>query len=168
MTGAPIRPRFGTLRGLSAASLGVLIAGLIVVAVYSSVEAMGNPGYSIVDGYWQGRLPWMGIAETLIVSGATASAVIGATTAFWFGGSWRRILVIPPLLPIGLWWLLAVSGFPGGHPCLPSPCPPQPIDPWAFAYSGPTQALLLLLLPSALIGLLALTARRTAGVSAPT
>jgi hypothetical protein len=169
MTSISARRSAGGLRWwLPAASLGLLGIGLLVLGGYSIAEAWATPGYSLVDGYWRGRLPWMGIAEALIVSGAGACAVIGAATVVWVGGAWRRVLAIPPLLPIALWWFLAIGPYPGGAACLPSPCPPQPIDPWAYAYSAPTTAFLFLILPSVFIAFLALTARRPEEVSATT
>lgn len=140
------------------AALGWLLAGFIVLGVYCVAEALANPGQSLVDAYWMGRLPWMGIAEALIVSGATACAIVGAATVWWLGGWLRRIVVLPPLLPIALWWFIAIEGLPGGGPCLPSPCPPPPIDPWAVAYSAPETALLFLILPATFIVILGLTA----------
>jgi hypothetical protein len=150
---------------LPAASLGLLGIGLLFLGIYCIAEALATPGYSPIDAYWRGRLPWMGIAEALIVSGSTACAVVGAAVVLWVGGWWRRALAIPPLLPIALWWLLAIVGLPGGGPCLPSPCPPQPIDPWAVAYSAPMTAGLFLLLPSLFLAVLALTARPAAEAS---
>jgi hypothetical protein len=47
-----------------------------------------------------------------------------------------------------------------GAACNPSPCPPSPLDPWAYAYSAPETALLFLVLPSMLIAIVALTAAR--------
>jgi hypothetical protein len=152
----------------SVASLGVLAFGLLFLGAYCVAETAANPGYSLVDAYWRGRLPWMGIAETLIVTGASACAVTGGATVLWLGGWWRRLLAIPALLAVAFWWLLGIVGLPGGGPCLPSPCPPQPIDPWAVAYSAPEEAFLFLILPSVLLALLALVAGRTATGPSPT
>lgn len=147
------------------ASLGVLAFGLLFLGAYCVAEALANPGYSLVDGYWRGRLPWLGIAEALIVGGATASAVIGAATALWVGGAWRRFLVIPPLVAIALWWLLAVAMTSmRAAPCeVGTPCPTPSPDPWAFAYSVPETAALFLILPGMFIVLVALTARAGGG-----
>lgn len=150
---------------LPAASLGVLGIGFLVLGAYSIAEALANPGYSLVDAYWRGRLPWMGIAEALIVSGATACAVIGAASVFWVGGAWRRFVVVPPLLVIALWWLLAVAMTSmRAAPCeVGTPCPTPAPDPWAFAYSIPETAALFLILPGVFNVLVALTARAHAG-----
>ena len=155
---------------LPAASLGLLAIGLLFLGAYAVAEAVATPGHSLVDAYWRGRLPWMGIAETLIVSGATACAVIGAVSILWVGGAWRRLLAMPPLLPIALWWFLAVAmSSMRAVPCLAgAACPAPEPDPWAYAYSAPTVALLYLILPSAFIALLALTARRPEEASAST
>ncbi|MDQ2854027.1 MAG: hypothetical protein M3R32_04120 [Chloroflexota bacterium] len=151
---------------LPAASLGVLGIGFLVLGAYSIAEALANPGYSLVDAYWRGRLPWMGIAEALIVGGATACAVIGAVAALWAGGAWRRILVIPPLLPIALWWFVAIGmSSMRATPCeIGTPCPAPGPDPWAFAYSSPETTALFLILPALFIVLVALGARTGAGL----
>jgi hypothetical protein len=151
---------------LPAASLGVLGIGFFVLGAYSIAEALANPGYSLVDAYWRGRLPWMGIAEALIVSGATACAVIGSATALWVGGVWRRILVLPPLLPIALWWFVAIAmSSMRATPCeVGTPCPAPTPDPWAFAYSSPETTALFLILPALFIVLVALSARTGAGL----
>lgn len=146
-------------RGLLPASLGVMAAGFFVLIVYCVAEWAATPGSSLVDAYWRGRLPWMGIAEGLIVSGATSSGLIATGAVLVAGGSMRRALVLTALLPVALWWFLAIGPYPGGALCVPSPCPPQPVDPWAYAYSAPEFALLFLIVPSLVLAILALTAR---------
>jgi hypothetical protein len=138
------------------------LSGFIVLGIYCVAEALANAGSSLVDSYWRGRLPWMGIAEALIVSGATACAVVGAGTVWWLGGWLRRIVAVPPLLVVGFWWFIATLPLSGGGPCLPSPCPPPPVDPWAYAYSLPGTALLFLILPALLLATLASTASHCA------
>lgn len=150
------------------ASLGVLAFGLLFLGAYCVAEALANPGFSLIDAYWRGRLPWMGIAEALIVGGASACAVTGGATVLWLGGWWRRVLAAPALLAVAFWWLLGIAGLPGRGPCLPSPCPPQPIDPWAVAYSAPEQAFLFLILPSVFLGALAVASRQQSRAPAPT
>lgn len=138
-----------------------MAAGLALLLAYCIVEAANNPGYSLVDAYWRGRLPWMGIAEGVIVVGATASAVVGAV-ATWAGGGWlRRAATIPPLMAVAFWWVLALMPPRQAVPC--DDCPARPLDPWAYAYSLPETAALLLFLPALLIVALALigTGRRT-------
>lgn len=148
------------LRWSHLASIAALAFGLLFLGAYCVAEALTNPGSSLVDAYWRGRLPWMGIAEGLIVGSATACAVAGAATVFWLGGSGRRALAIPATALVALWWFMAIVGLPGGGPCFPSPCPPRPIDPWAVAYSAPEQALLFLIAPSIFLTLLAIVSRQ--------
>jgi len=150
-------------RWLSAASLGVLAVGLLFLGAYCVIEASGTPGFSLVDAYGRGRLPWMGIAEALIVTGATACAAVGAAAVWVLGGWLRRTVVVPPLLLVALWWFTALWPLRVGGPCLPSPCPPTPIDPWAYAYSAPQTTALYLILPALFIVLLALTTGRGHG-----
>lgn len=101
------------LRWSTLASFGTLAVRLLFLGAYCVAEALANPGYSLVDGYWRGRLPWMGIAEGLIVTGATVSAITGWATVLWVGGWWRRALALPLLLPIALWWFIGIVGLPG-------------------------------------------------------
>lgn len=155
---------------LSMASLGVLAFGLLFLGVYCVAEALANPGFSLIDAYWRGRTPWMGIAEGLIVGGATVCAVTGTATVLWLGGLVRRALTPPAVLAVALWWFLAVAmtsmratACEVGHPC-PAPTP----DPWAYAYSAPWPAFLLLIMPSVFLSALAVASRQQSRVPAPT
>lgn len=155
-------------RWLPTASLAALGIGLLFLGAYCVAEVQANPGYSLIDAYWRGRLPWMGIAEGLIVGSATACAIAGAAIVLWLGGYVLRALAIPALLPVALWWFLAVAmtsmratACEVGTPC-PAPTP----DPWAYAYSLPQAALLFLILPGVFLALLALFAHRSAGARA--
>jgi hypothetical protein len=144
------------LRLATGLAVAALVAGMAMLLAYSVVEAIANPGYSLADGYWIGRLPWMGIIEGLIVSGASSSILIGAATVLALGGWLRRLVVLLPLAAAGLWWFLAWAraGISGG-PCVN--CPAPPFDPWAYAYSAPELALQMLILPAVVIAVLALT-----------
>lgn len=146
------------LRRLTSASALLLAFGLTWLLAYMLAEAFfGDGGGSLVDAYWRGRLPWMGVAEALIVVGATASAVAG-TLAAQVGGGWiRRLLVLPPLAVVGLWLLLAMTPPRRAVPCNHCPPPTTP-DPWAYAYSLPETTALFLLLPALVIVALALVA----------
>jgi hypothetical protein len=155
---------------LPAACLGLLAFGLLFLGAYCVAEALANPGYSLIDAYWRGRLPWMGIAEGLIVGGATACAVTGTAVVLWLGGPVRRVLAIPAVLAVALWWFLAVAmtsmratACEVGTPC-PAPTP----DPWAWAYSAPEQALLVLILPGVFLSVLAILSRPQLRVPATT
>ena len=145
------------LRLATLLALGSMAAGFAVLACYCVVEAAAS-GVSLVDAYWRGRLPWMGIAEGLIVGGATATLLAGALATLVRGGWWRRAGLVPLLALAGLWWLAAVVAigvnFP---PCFD--CPPRAIDPWAYAYSLPESALVGLILPSLAVATLALAPR---------
>ncbi|HET6745190.1 MAG TPA: hypothetical protein VFH90_04985 [Candidatus Limnocylindria bacterium] len=142
---------------LTGACAILLAFGLVWLLAYVLVEAtIGQGGGSMVDAYWLGRLPWVGIAETLIVSGATATAIAGALASIIGGGWIRRLAVVPPLGIIGLWWLLAMA-IRRAVPC--ETCPPPTPDPWAYAYSAPENALLFLLVPAVAIAIIALAAK---------
>jgi hypothetical protein len=158
----------GLLRWSHIAALAVLVLGLLFLAAYCVAEALAS-GYSLVDAYWRGRLPWMGIAEGLIVGGATVTAVTGAVTVFWLGGSGLRALAIPAVVSVGLWWFTAVLMTSMRYaPCeVGTPCPAPTPDPWAWAYSAPQQALLFLIAPSMGLSLLTSLSRRRSRRPAP-
>jgi hypothetical protein len=67
------------------------------------------------------------------------------------GGWWRRFLVVPSLAAAALWWLIALGVLPFARFHGP--------DPVTFAYSLPTQAVLLVLMPAALLASLCLSPR---------
>ena len=146
----------GWLRRLTVGAVALLLIGLGWLLAYAVAEALVGDGHgSLVDGYWRGRLPWMGIAETLIVLGATSCAAAGAASVTVEGGWIRRIAAIPPLVIVGMWWLVAVAmSTMRAVPC--NDCPPLTPDPWAYAYSAPQTTLLFLLGPSVILVLLAL------------
>lgn len=137
--------------GLSAV---VLAAGLVMALAYSAAEAVANPGYSLVDGYWIGALPWMGIVEALVVVGAAATIVAGTAAVAIVGGWARRALALALAAVAALWWLWAWMGA-GMSGALCTDCPPRAFDPWAYAYSSPLLTLQMLILPAVAIALLA-------------
>jgi hypothetical protein len=146
------------LRLATILALASLAAGFAVLAAYCVVEAAAS-GLSLVDAYWRGRLPWMGIADGLIVGGATATLLVGGLTTLARGGWWRRAGILPLLALAGLWWLAAVVAIGVNFaPCFD--CPPRAIDPWAYAYSLPGSAIVGLILPSLAVAALALAPRR--------
>ena len=144
------------LRRFTVGTTALLGIGFAWLFAYVVAEALlGDGGGSLVDGYWIGRLPWMSIAETLIVVGATACAMAGTASVLVEGGWFRRIAVVPMALVIALWWLLAIIlSTMRAVPC--NDCAPLTPDPWAYAYSVPKSTLLLLIAPSVVIALLAL------------
>ena len=146
------------LRWLAIAPLAVLIVGFLALVVYCVVEALANPGRSLVDAYWTGRLPWMAIAEVTIVTGATAGVMAGAAAILLSGRWWQRLVVLPAVLLAGLWWFLAiVMGTMRAVPCMTGqPCPTPDPDPWAFAYSVPETAVIALILPALVLLTIAL------------
>ncbi|MGH2394218.1 MAG: hypothetical protein ACRDGH_12130, partial [Candidatus Limnocylindria bacterium] len=129
--------------GLAAVGLG-----LAVLIVYSWVEYLNNPEISIVDGYWIGRIPWIPIGVVLVLAG-TAASLLGGSVAALIRGDWvRRVLLVPVLAMPILWWLtiLGVIPFPRY----------QPVDPVTFAYSLPTAAAVMLIVPAVAIAALVL------------
>jgi hypothetical protein len=125
--------------GLAAVGLG-----MAVLIVSSWVEYINNPGYSIIDGYWIGRLPWIPIGVGLVIAGATGSLLAGSVAALIRGDWVRRVLLVPVLAMPVLWWLAAIFGYPRY----------QPIDPVTLAYSLPEAAAVMLIVPAVAIAVL--------------
>ena len=121
--------------------------GLSVLLIYAWVEFLNNPGISLVEGYWIGRVPWTPLGMLLVLAGS-ALAVLAGMASVLLRGDWVRWLLLLPVLaaPV-LWWALALG-------VLPFPRY-QPPDRVAFAYSLPDTAALLLILPSAAIAAIA-------------
>ena len=72
-------------------AFGLMVVGPSILLVYAWVEVLNNPGLTLVDGYWIGRIPWapLGVVISLAgLAGAPPAAVLGAITA----GSWPRLL----------------------------------------------------------------------------
>jgi hypothetical protein len=130
---------------------GIGLGGATLL-VYAWVEYVNNPGISIVDGYWIGRVPWTPIGVWLVIGGASL-ALVGAAASVVVRGGWiRRLLLIPVgALPV-LWWSIALGVLP-----FPRYLPPAPMT---LAYSLPESAVLSLVLPALAAALLALLPHR--------
>ena len=126
-----------------------MVIGPSVLLVYAWVEVLNNPGYTLVDGYWIGRVPWTPLGILISLVGAVAGLLAGSVAIAIEGGWWRRLLVVPSLGAGALWWLMALGLLP--YPRFQGP------DPITFAYSLPTQAILLLVMPAVLLATLCLT-----------
>jgi len=136
---------------MSSASLWLMVVGPSILLVYAWVEVLNNPGLSLVDGYWIGRLPWVPLGVVISLAGAVGGLAGGATAIAVEGGWWRRILVVPALIGAGLWWAAALGFLPVARFIGP--------DPVTFAYTLPAAAGLLVLLPAAVLAALSLTPR---------
>lgn len=130
-------------------ALGLMVVGPSILLVYAWVEVLNNPALTLVDGYWIGRVPWTPLGLVISLVGAGAGLLAGAVAIAIEGGWWRRFLLIPSLAAATLWWLMALGVIP--YPRFQGP------DPITFAYSLPTQTILLLLMPAALLATLCLT-----------
>ena len=51
--------------------------GLGLLVLYAATEVLANPGLTLADGYWIGRLPWTAIGIALAVLGATGVIIFG-------------------------------------------------------------------------------------------
>lgn len=134
-------------------------AGLVVLFAQALSEVLADPGLSLVDGYSIGRLPWTAVGVDLAIIGATIAVVFGTATAWLAGGPVRRVVSALAVAVAAFWWFLAMLPPPQGGFCA-SCLPPGP-DPLTMAYSQPETATLLLLLPAAVAGAVALSAPRT-------
>jgi hypothetical protein len=129
------------------AGMAAVGLGLSVLVAYSWVEYLNNPGISIADGYWIGRIPWTPLGVVLVLAGTTASLLAGGGATLVRGDWVRRVLLVPVLAVPILWWLTAVGviGFPQY----------VPVDPVAFAYSLPVPAVTMLVVPALAVAVLA-------------
>ena len=130
-------------------ALVVLVIGPSILLIYAWVEVLNNPGLSLVDGYSIGRTPWTPLGIVISLAGGVVGLLAGSLAIVIEGGWWRRALVLPAIAAAGLWWLTALGVFP--FPRFHGP------DPVTFAYTLPTMAALLVLMPAALLAVLALT-----------
>jgi len=143
--------RLGVLIGF-----GSIAAGFLVLLVSAFAEVLADPSLSLEDGYWIGRLPWTAVGVGLVVGGSHLALVAGTLAAWIVGGAIRR-LGVSLLVLVGAWWWLLVfleGGVGAGCPG----CVPSGPDPITAAYSLPQNAVLFLVLPAVLAGLLGLTA----------
>ena len=129
-------------------ALGLMVIGPAILLVYAWVEVLNNPAYTLVDGYWIGHLPWTPLGLVISLVGGAVGLAAGSVAIAIEGGWWRRFLVIPSLAAAALWWLMALGVVP--YPRFHGP------DPVAFASDLPTQAILLILMPAALLATLCL------------
>lgn len=139
-------------------SLALLVLGPSSLLVLAWIEVLNNPGYSLVDGYWIGRLPWTWIGIDLSLAGGVGGLLAGSAAILVDGGWWRRILVVPSVAAALVWWSIALGVLP--FPRFVGP------DPVTYAYSLPVAAALLILMPAALMATLSL-APRPASVPRP-
>jgi hypothetical protein len=120
-------------------------------------EGLANPGISLVDGYWIGRVPWTPIGIGLAFGGANAALIL-ASLVVWLAGSWAlRWLTLPGLLAATWWWFITlVLGVPVASGAC---CEPRPqFDLVTRAYSGPDGPAVYILIPALAASVLAYVA----------
>jgi len=144
-----------------ATTIGVLILAVGLAAVLlASIQAMVQfPGTSLVDGYWTGLLPLMGIGTWLVPVGSILAVAAGLATVL----SSR----LPTLVRLGslagvavvLFWALIVviDMAPRSRPGTAT----TSSDLATVVYSRPETTVVLLLIPMGLIVALAFAGRRS-------
>jgi hypothetical protein len=131
-------------------ALGLMVIGPAILLVYAWVEVLNHPGYTLVDGYWNGQPPWTPLGILITLAGSVLGLLSGAIAIAIDGGWWRRVLIVPAWAAAGLWWLIALAVVP---------LPPFHPDPVTLAEEIPPAAALFLLMPAALLAILCLTPR---------
>lgn len=137
--------RADLLRWAGMASIGL---GVSVLVGYAWVEYLNNPGISLVDGYWIGRVPWTPTGVMLILAGSVVTQIAGAVIVLVLGDWMRRLLLVAVLVPPLAWWLTALAVLP--FPRFSGP------DPVTLAYSLPQAAAVALVLPAVAVTMIAL------------
>lgn len=138
--------------------LSAIAVGLVALLSVSLSEVLAQPGLSLVDGYWVGRLPWTAVGVSLAIIGATITLVSGTAMAGYGGGPVRRLVTTLAVVVAACWWFLAMLPPPQGAFC--ASCPPAGPDPVTMAYSQPELAVMFLLGPAVITGAMGLGAPR--------
>ncbi len=150
-----LAPTVMTRPTMVAAAVMVVGAALLLAAALVEL-ASGQPGMTIMDAYWVGRLPWTPIGVGMMLFGASATVVVGPIAAWLNGGAGARIVATAAVLPTAFWWAVSpMVGFAG------SCCGPRPAyDPITIAYSSPEGPFLFVVLPAIVITALVLVTSR--------
>lgn len=131
------------------AGMACIGLGLALLIVLAWVEYLNNPGISLADGYWIGRVPWTPAGIVLVLAGSVAALLGGIAVVLILGDWLRRGLLIPIIIPPLAWWATALAFVP--FPRFAGP------DPVTFAYSLPQIASVALVVPALAVTALALT-----------
>lgn len=137
--------RADSVRWAGMASIGL---GISILIGYAWIEYINNPGLSLIDGYWIGRVPWTPAGVVLVLAGSLLTLTAGAGIVLVLGDWMRRLLLIPIVIPPLAWWVTALGVIP--FPRFTGP------DPVTLAYSLPQAAAVALILPALAVTALAL------------
>ncbi|HLA64980.1 MAG TPA: hypothetical protein VK600_00195 [Candidatus Saccharimonadales bacterium] len=106
---------------LTELSLALIVLGVSTLVVMAWIEVLNHPDYTLVDGYWIGRLPWTPAGIVMALAGSVGALLAGALAILVEGGWWRRVLILPAWGPPpcgGQWrW----GGFPTTGSMGPTP-----------------------------------------------
>lgn len=143
----PSMPRTMAIRG-TAFVAGIMLAGAAILLVAAVVElATGQPGMSLVDAYWVGRLPWTPIGVGMVLYGATTTVVVGLLASWLTPGWLQRLVCLAALLSTAFWWVTSPMLGMGGACCGPRPA----YDPITMAYSTSAFALQFVVVPAVVV-----------------
>ena len=119
---AVMRRAFGVGLRLTIVGVGAIAVGIVVLFGYALSEVIANPGISLVDGYWTGRLPWTAIGVDLVVIGSTVAVLFGTASSWLAGDAARRLVSLAPVVVAAAWWLYAsIQSSIEGAPCMIEP-----------------------------------------------
>jgi hypothetical protein len=140
----------------TAVGLAAMALGAVAVLVASWQGMQVAPGLTLVDGYWIGLLPWMGVGPSLIGVGSLVVLVAGVITVVAF--RWHplvRLLALAAAAPAAFYWL--VVGLVG-VPRMPSLLAGTEVG--TALYSAPEAAATFVIAPTLIVAAFAAAGRR--------
>jgi len=147
-------PMHGGFANPTAIALGVTSIGAAVLLVAALGAMLTQPGLTLVDAYWVGRLPWTPIGIAFALLGGTAAVVIGTSAAWLLPTRAARVISVPAILATAFWWAISVL-----QASIGACCGSASYDPFTVAYSSPQGLFLLVVLPALVLGAVVLWSR---------
>jgi hypothetical protein len=141
----------------------VLIAAGAVAILVASIQGMAlQPDMGLIDGYWVGLLPWMGVGTWLVPIGSLLAVAGGCVLLFASRPPLlvRLVAIVP--LAVALFWGFVTAAVDMAPHSRPGTTTTSSDLATAF-YSNPASSLLFLTVPAfVVVGLAIVTRRRTA------
>ncbi len=136
----------------------VLFAAGAVAILVASIQGMAlQPGLSLVDGYWVGLEPWIGIGTWLVPIGGIVTIAAGFAVVASRPSMIARLLAIVPLAVAFFWAFVTVAVDMAPH-SRPGTTTTSSDLATAF-YSNPEWTVIFLIVPAAFVVALASIAR---------